>query len=141
MTIKQLSVFIENRTGRVNEIARLLGANGVNMNAFCLAEAADFGILRMVVSDVELATEVLRSANFAVRQTDVVGFNCTNSPGSLAQVLDCLAQEMVFIEYMYAFSQGDTASVVIRPTNVTQCVAILERCNCELISSNNLYNI
>lgn len=133
MTITQLSVFIENKSGRVNEIARLLGSNGINMNAYCLAEAADFGILRMVVSDVEFATKVLRDANYAVRQTEVVCFNCSNTPGSLATILDYLAQERVFIEYMYAFSQGQTASVVIRPTDTKACVEILNRYNCELI--------
>lgn len=138
MTITQLSVFIENRSGRVNEIARLLGGNGVNMNAFCLAEAADFGILRMVVADVEKATKILREANFAVRQTEVVCFNCPNTPGSLATVLDYLASEKVFIEYMYAFSQGDTASVVIRPTDTTACVEILSRYNCDLIREKEL---
>lgn len=139
MTITQLSVFIENKTGRVNEIARLLGSNGVNMNAFCLAEAADFGILRMVVADVEKATQVLRDANLAVRQTEVVCFNCPNTPGSLAIILDYMADEKVFIEYMYAFSQGETASVVIRPTDIKTCVKILERYNCKLIKRDNLY--
>lgn len=139
MTITQLSVFIENRTGRVNQIARLLGDNDINMNAFCLAEAADFGILRMVVTDPERASRVLHEANFAVRQTDVVCFNCPNTPGSLATILDYMAQEEIFIEYMYAFSQGDTASVVIRPTNIEACVEILNRYECELINTSKLY--
>lgn len=138
MTIKQLSVFIENKTGRVNEIARLLGNHGINMSAYCLAEAADFGILRMVVSDVDRACEVLRSANFAVRQTDVVCFNCANKPGALAEVLDYLAQEKVFIEYMYAFSQGEQASVVIRPTDINSCIDILKRYECKIITANTL---
>lgn len=65
MTIKQLSVFIENKTGRINDVARILGEKGVNMNAFSLADATDFGILRMIVSDVNAAKEALREAGFA----------------------------------------------------------------------------
>lgn len=111
------------------------------MNAFSLAETADFGILRIVVSDVERATAVLREANFAVSITEVVCFNCPNTPGSLATVLDYLARESVFIEYMYAFSQGETASVVIRPTDIALCLDILSRYKCELISENALYSL
>lgn len=66
MTIKQLSVFLENKTGRINDVARILGEHGINMYAFSMAETADFGILRMIVSDVEAAKRVLREAKFAV---------------------------------------------------------------------------
>ena len=84
MTIKQLSVFLENKTGRINDVARILGEHGINMYAFSMAETADFGILRMIVSDVEAAKRVLREAKFAVTLTDVVGINCPNTPGSLS---------------------------------------------------------
>lgn len=138
MTIKQLSVFIENKTGRINEVTRILGQNGINMTAFSLAESADFGILRMVVSDVELAKRVLKEAHFGVTVTDVVCFSCPNTPGSLATVLEYLAKEDIFIEYMYAFSKGDTANVVIRPTDVGRCVEILIFYKCDLLNRTNL---
>ena len=125
MTIKQLSVFLENKTGRINDVARILGEHGINMYAFSMAETADFGILRMIVSDVEAAKRVLREAKFAVTLTDVVGINCPNTPGSLSQV---------FIEYMYAFSEGELASVIIRPTDVAKCIETLNRCKCRLVS-------
>ena len=82
MTIKQLSVFLENKTGRINEVARILGQQGVNMHAFSLAETADFGILRMIVSDVEKAKKSLSEAHFAVQLTEVVCFSCPNRPGT-----------------------------------------------------------
>ena len=66
MIIKQLSVFLENKTGRINDVVHTLGANGINMHAFSMAETADFGILRLIVSDVDKAVEVLREKNFAV---------------------------------------------------------------------------
>lgn len=134
MTIKQLSVFLENKTGRINDVTRILGQHGINMYAFSLAETADFGILRMIVSDVDQAKEVLREAKFAVRLTDVICFNCPNVPGALSSVLDVLAHEQIFIEYMYAFSEGETASVVIRPTDVSKCIETLKGCDCPFVS-------
>lgn len=138
MTIKQLSVFIENKTGRINDVTHILGDNGVNMTAFSLAENADFGILRMVVSDVELAVRVLKNAHFGVSVTDVVCFNCPNKPSALATVLEYLAKENIFIEYMYAFSEGETASVVIRPTDINKCVEILTFYKCDILNKSNL---
>ena len=133
MTIKQLSVFLENKTGRINDVVRTLGKNDINMHAFSMAETADFGILRLIVSDVEKAVEVLRAQDFAVMSTDVVCLSCANVPGSLAEVLECLAAENVFIEYMYAFSEGEQASVVIRPNDIDQAIEILKENKIEFV--------
>ena len=107
MTIKQLSVFLENKTGRINDVTKTLAKHDINMHAFSMAESTDFGILRLIVSDVEKAVEVLRAEDFAVMLTDVVCISCPNVAGSLSEVLDYLAAEHIFIEYMYAFAQGD----------------------------------
>lgn len=80
------------------------------------------------------AVEVLRAENFAVMLTDVVCIGCPNVAGSLAKVLDYLAAENIFIEYMYAFAQGDTAHVVIRPSNVDRCMEILNKLNCNVLT-------
>ena len=122
MIIKQLSIFLENRTGRINEVAKILAENGVNMQAFSMAETADFGLLRLIVPDVDKAVEVLRAASFAVMLTDVLCISCPNVPGSLSAVLEKLASNDIFIEYMYAFSDGDSANVIIRPTDVEAAV-------------------
>ena len=126
MIIKQLSVFIENKTGRINEVTRILSENKINMSAFSLAENAEFGILRMIVSDIEQAKKVLKEARFGVTTTDVLSIVCPNVPGAMNRVLEVLAKEDVFIEYMYAFSQGDSANVVIRPTDVQRAQEILK---------------
>ena len=128
MTIKQLSVFLENKTGRINEVTKILGRNGINMLAFSMAETADFGILRLVVSEVEKATEILRAADFAVMMTDVVCITCENVPGALSSILERLATEGIFIEYMYAFSDGDKANVVIRTNDIDRSVEVLSGC-------------
>lgn len=125
MTIKQLSIFLENRTGRINEVARILADNGINMQAFSMAETADFGLLRLIVPDVDKAVEVLRAADIAVMITDVLCLNCPNVPGALSAVLEKLAANNIFIEYMYAYSDGDSANVIIRPNNVEEAVRIL----------------
>ena len=123
--IRQLSIFLENRTGRINEVAKILAENGINMQAFSMAETADFGLLRLIVPDVDKAVEVLRAASFAVMVTDVLRINCPNVPGSLSAVLEKLASNDIFIEYMYAFSDGDSANVIIRPTDVEAAVKVL----------------
>ena len=124
-TIKQISVFLENKSGRINDVTKALGKAGINMHAFSMAETTDFGILRLIVSDVERAVEVLRAANFSVIQTDVICISCPNVAGSLAVILEHLAERKVFIEYMYAFAQGDKANVVIRPTDLQACLEVL----------------
>lgn len=135
MRTKQLSVFLENKTGRINQVARILGENGINMHAFSVAESADFGIIRMIVSDVERASAIMKEAHFAVRITDVVCIQCSNSAGSLSKILDVLANANVFIEYMYAFSDGNIARVVIRPTDLELCLKVLNENHCDIISN------
>lgn len=132
MTIKQLSIFLENKTGRINDVTSILGKNGINMLAFSMAEAADFGILRLIVSEVDRALELLKENNFAVKVTDVVCIRCSNTAGSLASVLEKLADKEIFIEYMYAFADGDYANTIIKPNNLEKCVAVLEECNCDM---------
>ena len=134
MTIKQLSVFLENKTGRINEVAKILGANGINMKAFSMAETADFGILRLMVSEVDKAVQVLRDASFAVMLTDVVCLNVPNVAGALSNILETLASNDIFIEYMYAFAEGDSANVIIRPSNIARCMEVLSKCECNVIN-------
>ena len=135
MTTKQLSVFLENKTGRINEVTKILGTNGINMKAFSMAETADFGLLRLVVPEVEKAVQVLRDASFAVMLTDVVCISVNNVPGALSAILEKLAENDIFIEYMYAFSEGDAANVVIRPNDIEKCVGLLKDCPCTLIQA------
>ena len=134
MTIKQVSVFLENKTGRINEEPKTLSRHGINMQAFSMAETTDFGILRLIVSEVEKAVDVLRENSFAVKVTDVVCIKCSNTAGSLASILEKLAVQNIFIEYMYAFADGDFANIVIKPNNLEKCVALLTECNCDMRS-------
>jgi len=127
MIIKQVSIFLENKSGRLNEVTQILGDAGLNMSAFTIADTSDFGILRLIVSDPEKAKEVLKKNKFAVQTTDVILVKTPNVPGGLAKMLNILNAEKVFIEYMYAFSNSeDTAVIVLRPTDLQKCIDILQ---------------
>ena len=139
MTIKQLSVFLENKTGRINDVTKTLAKYDINMHAFSMAESTDFGILRLIVSDVEKAVEVLRAENFAVMLTDVVCISCPNVAGSLAKVLDYLAAENIFIEYMYAFANGADASAVLKTDDPARVVDILRGSGFDVWEADQAY--
>jgi hypothetical protein len=121
MTIKQVSVFLENKTGRINEVTKILSRHDINMNAFSMAETPDFGILRLIVSDVDKAVDILRNEDFAVMLTDVIHLHCPNKAGALGEILERLAIADVSIEYMYAFAEGDMANIIVRPTDIAKC--------------------
>jgi hypothetical protein len=128
MITKQVSVFLENKSGRLNEVAQILGESGINISAFTVADTSEFGVLRMIVTDPENAVQVLKKNNFSVRTTDVVLVKSRNVPGALSKLLEVLNAENVFIEYMYAFSMNeDEAVFVIRPTDVTKCMNKLNK--------------
>jgi hypothetical protein len=141
MLIKQLSIFLENKRGRFTEVAKLLGEAGVNMSAFTVSESSDFGILRLIVSDIDKAIEALQAKRYAVSVTDVVCLYCPNQPGALAKAMDIITNAAIFIEYMYAFSQGDSAHVIIRPDNVERCVDVLKENKLTLIAASDLYKL
>jgi hypothetical protein len=137
--IKQLSIFLENRQGRLTEVAEILGNAGINMTAFSVADNSDFGILRLIVSDPTRAHQLLKEKLFAVSLTDVICVDIPNAPGSLAAVLQILSAKDVFIEYMYAFSLGETACAVIRPNQPDVAVEALKGNNISLIKAEALY--
>lgn len=125
MIIKQLSIFLNNKVGRFADLVRILASEHVNLQAFTVSENSDFGILRLVVDDTERATRVLREAAFAVSQTDVVLIETPDTPGSLAPAIDAITKAGMSIEYMYAFSSGGRAKVVIRTGDIAGCERLL----------------
>ncbi|MDR0349160.1 MAG: amino acid-binding protein [Tannerella sp.] len=141
MLVKQLSIFLENKRGRFTEVAKLLGKEGINMTAFTVSENSDFGILRLIVSDTDKAIQILRDNKYAVTEADVVCLHCPNQPGALGRVMDLITNAKIFIEYMYAFSEGDSAHVIIRPDNLEKCTKVLKDNKLELIAMSELYRI
>ena len=141
MLAKQLSVFLENKSGRLTEVTEVLGNAGVNLSAMSIADNSDFGILRCIVSDPDKAYKELKAAQFTVKITDVIGFVCPNTSGSLAKVLKMLSDNGIFIEYMYSFANGDVAHVVVRPTDLEACDRVLAEKKVELMAANDLYKL
>jgi len=128
MIAKQVSVFLENTSGRLNEVTHILGEAGVNISAFSIADTSDFGVLRMIVPDPEQAVTVLKANGFSVQTTRVILMTTPNKPGTLAKALQILSDENIFIEYLYAFSMNEeSAVVVIRPTEIEKCEEVLAR--------------
>ena len=141
MKTKQLSIFLENKSGRLTEVTEALGEAGINLSAMSIADNSDFGILRCIVSDPDKAYQVLKEKHFAVKITDVIGFVCPNTHGSLAVVLKHLSDNGIFIEYMYSFANGNVATVVIRPTDLDACEKVLAEKKVELMAANDLYQL
>jgi len=139
MLIKQLSIFLENKKGRFTEVANILGEANINMTAFTVAESSDFGILRLIVSDPEAAREVLKEKRYAVSVTDVICVHTPNKPGSLGTVMNIITEAGIFVEYMYAFSFGNGAIVIIRPDNLEKAVGVLSENKIELLASDELF--
>lgn len=125
--MKQISVFLENKPGSLNEMAAALAANDINMRALSLAEAEGFGIVRMIVDDMYKATTVLKDAGFVHNLVPVVAAEIPDEPGGLLKVLDIFKAEGVNIEYMYAFAESDTkeANFVFKVADEKQAESVL----------------
>ncbi|MCQ2336720.1 MAG: ACT domain-containing protein [Paludibacteraceae bacterium] len=133
MKVKQLSVFLENKTGRLNDVTKILAKANINMRAFSVADSSDFGILRMLVDDTEKAKEELRNNGFAVSVTDIIGIKMANKPGTLNKILDILAEAKVYIEYMYAYSDSDKAITAIKPDDMEKAVKVISDNNIDIL--------
>ena len=104
MTVKQISIFLENKPGRLAEVTDVLAENGINLRALSLAEASDFGIVRIIVDDVYNASTVLKDADYAISINKVLAVTVSDTPGGLAKVIHVLGSNNVNVEYMYGFT-------------------------------------
>ena len=113
MFIKQLSIFVENKFGRLEAIIDTIGKNGVNIRALSIADTTDFGILRVIVDDTEKAKKCLSDAGVVAKATDVIAVYIDDETGGLAKVLGYLTEEKISVEYMYAFLSRDTSKALM----------------------------
>lgn len=141
MIIQQVSVFLENKLGRLVEVTQTLADAGVNISALSIAETSDYGVLRCVVSHPHKAVDLLKARHFSVSLTDVVCMACPNQPGSLHKALKILAEARISVEYMYAFAIGDRALVVIRTDNIKDTISTLQHHKVDLLKSSELYQV
>ncbi|MCM2357257.1 MAG: ACT domain-containing protein [Geobacteraceae bacterium] len=143
MKVEQISVFIENKSGRLAEIARILGAAGVNIRALSLADTSDFGILRLIVNDGETANKVLKEKGFTVSKTEVVAVEVPDRPGGLSEILQALDREAINVEYMYAFVErcGENAVIIFRFDETDKAVAVLQGSGVNILEGERLYSM
>ena len=134
-----MSIFLENKTGRITEVTKLLGKAGINLTAFSMSETSDFGIMRVVLSDPEGAQRLLSKNGFTVSLCDVVCLFVPNTPGTLSEALMILSEQNISVEYMYAFAMDDMARVVIRPSDIQRCVEVLQKSNLKLAKASDMY--
>ena len=140
MTIKQLSVFLENRAGRLDEVLQILGANDVNIVALSMADTADYGMMRMIVSNPQKGRAVLKEAGITAMLTDVVALRVPHATGSLAKAMHQIVDGEINVEYMYAFANGADASAVIRCDDPLRVIDILKGSGFDVWSEKEAYH-
>jgi len=143
MKVEQISIFIENKSGRLAEITRILGEAGINIRALSLADTSDFGILRLIVNDGATATTVLKEAGFTVNRTEVVAVEVPDRPGGLSAILQALDQDAINVEYMYAFVErcGGNAVIIFRFDETDKAIAALKAHNFNMLEGSRLYTM
>lgn len=141
MFVNQLSVFIENREGRLEQVLETLKNNNINIISLSLADTSDYGLLRMIVSNAELGKNALKQAGFSAMLTPVLAVKLSHQVGQLQVLLSEICKAGINIEYTYALATGnDDASIVIKPADLEKAAEVLEKTGVELISAAELRN-
>ena len=138
-TIQQLSVFLENREGRLDTVLKILAENGVNIVALSLADTSDYGMLRMIVSDPHKGKAALKDAGITAMLTDVVALRVPHATGSLSKAMHQIVEGDVNIEYMYAFANGADASAVLKTDDPARVVDILRGSGFDVWEADQAY--
>src|SRR5512137_2282894 len=143
MKVEQISIFIENKSGRLAEVSSILGDAGVNIRALSLADTSDFGILRLIVNDREKAMTALKGKGFTVSKTEVVAVEVPDQPGGLASILQVLDNELINVEYMYAFVErcGANAVIIFRFDETEKAISTLQAKGFNMLEGERLYGM
>ena len=139
MMLNQISVFVENKPGKLQQLTDVLAKNNINMRALSLAEASEFGIVRIIVEDIQAASQLLTEADYIHTVTDVIGVAIPDEPGGLNHVLAILSKAGVNVEYMYAFANGADASAVLKSDDPSKVVAILKENGFDVWEADEAY--
>jgi hypothetical protein len=138
MTIRQLSVFLENKTGHLNQVLSVLSKNDINIVALTVADSSDYGIMRAIVSDPEKALKALREEHFTVRVHDILSLEMDAAPGSMSHILDLFTAADICIEYVYAFSFGSKSILIVRTDNSEKAIEVINDNNLKTISEGEI---
>jgi hypothetical protein len=141
--VKQISVFLENKSGRLAQVTKILAENSINIRALSLADTADFGILRIIVNDSEKASNVLKTVGYTLAETEVVAVEVPDKPGGLANVLEPLWKAGLDVEYMYAFvqSSGENAIMIFRFEEPEKAIAVLNESKVRVLGGKEVYQL
>lgn len=141
--VKQISVFLENKEGRLAEVTKTLAESGINIRAMSIADTTDFGILRLIVNDPELANKVLNDAEFTVIVKEVLAVGISDEPGALSKVLSIFQKADIAIEYMYAFAGkvGGKALVIFKVSDNEKATEVLKQNGISVMEAEELYNL
>lgn len=143
MKVSQLSVFIENKSGRLADVAHALADGKINIRALSIADTIDYGLLRLIVNDPVAAKAALVNAGFTVTLTEVLAIEIPDSPGGLAGIIDVFAESGVNIEYMYAFvgTSGENAIVIFRIERIDEAIPILQSKGVRILTGDELHSL
>jgi hypothetical protein len=143
MHAQQISIFLENKAGRLAEVTGILAGAGVNIRALALADTSDFGVLRLIVDDNQKAESALKQGGFTVSKTDVVAVEVDDRPGGLHHILDLLQNAGINVEYMYAFVQhsGTNAVMIFRFDRPDEALKVLTGDGLQVIEGHRLYTM
>jgi len=141
MITHQLSVFLENKSGRLTEVLEALGEENIRITALSVADTAEFGILRLIVSDPEKARELLKKKSFSVNLNEVISVIVPNEAKHYARVLKILSDLSISVEYTYAFSLGEKSIVILRCSNTEEAIRALKSHELDLLKASDLYKI
>ncbi|MCI6120206.1 ACT domain-containing protein [Bariatricus sp. SGI.161] len=138
-TIQQLSVFLENREGRLDEVLKVLADNDVNIVALSLADTSDYGMLRMIVSDPNKGRAALKEEGITAMLTDVVALRVPHATGSLSKAMHQIVDGEVNVEYMYAFANGSDAAAVVKSDDPARVIDILKGSGFDVYGADEAY--
>ena len=138
-TIQQLSVFLENREGRLDEVLKVLADNDVNIVALSLSDTSDYGMLRMIVSDPNKGRAALKEEGITAMLTDVVALRVPHATGSLSKAMHQIVDGEVNVEYMYAFANGSDAAAVVKSDDPARVIDILKGSGFDVYSADEAY--
>lgn len=143
MKVEQISIFLENKSGRLADVAGVLAESGINIRALSLADTTDFGILRLIVNDTEKAKQVLKSNGFTVGKTEVIAVEVADRPGGLAEILTIVKDEGINVEYMYAFVQksGGKAIIIFRFDELEKAIMTLQKSGIGILKGEDIYTL
>ncbi|MBA4366097.1 MAG: amino acid-binding protein [Desulfobacterium sp.] len=143
MKVEQISVFLENKSGRIAEVTGILAESGINIRALSLADTSDFGVLRMIVDNNQKAEEALKKQNFTVGKTFVVAVEVEDKPGGLYKILNILHKVSINVEYMYAFVQPNSSNAVMifRFEKLDEAVRVLQENGVVVIDGDKVYTL